>query len=291
MGYAYDAKQMRRVLAEILHTNLGQAQWEWLEQRRQQFASGQDSTRYTMTYSAIPRFVGKTIIEPEEVLRRSMQEIRRGFTLRAWPADRIARSWWLLHLPTEDSSVYFRSVERLFLAAEMNEQVALYGSLPLLAFPESFTPRCAEGVRTNIGDVFEAVALDNPYPAEYLEEGSWNQLVLKAFFMDVPVNRIQGLDQRANPKLAHMLSDYAHERWAAGRPVNPLLWRPVGPFLDEALYEDMRRLEETGSEVEKKAAVLACRASSFAPARSLAERFPQWDQQAEQGELNWEALS
>lgn len=291
MGYAYDAEQMRRVLSEILHTNLDQAPWEWLQQRQQQYTTGKEAAWYTMIFSAIPRFVGKTIIQPEESFQHRLQETRRGFILQAWPADRIARSWWLLQLGIEDPSAYSRSVERLFLAAEMNEQVALYGSLPLLAFPESFTARCAEGIRTNIGSVFEAVALDNPYPAEYLEEASWNQLVLKAFFMGVPVNQIQGLDQRANSKLAHILSDYAHERWAAGRPVNPLLWRPVGKFMDENLYQDMLRLSDSGSDVEKKAAILACRASSFGPAHSLLERFPQWKQEAERGELTWELLS
>lgn len=290
MEYAYDAEQMRRVLSEILHTHLDQAQWEWLEQQQQQYAAGKAGSWYTMIFSAIPRFVGKAIVEPGQSVKSRLQDIRPGFTLGAWPADRLARSWWLLQLPVADSAAYIRSVERLFLAAEMNEQVALYGSLPLLAFPESFTRRCAEGVRTNISSVFEAVALDNPYAAQYLEEGSWNQLVLKAFFMDVAVNRIEGLDQRANPKLAHILSDYAHERWAAGRPVNPVLWRPVGPFIDAELYKDILRLSESESDAEKKAAVLACRASSFATARSLLERFADWNQQAERGELDWESL-
>ncbi len=69
----------------------------------------------------------------------------------------------------------------------------------------------------------------NPYPSERFAENRWNHMVLKAIFVGSPLHPIQGLDARANPPLARMLCDYAHERWAAGRPVSPELLRCVGP--------------------------------------------------------------
>ena len=39
-----------------------------------------------------------------------------------------------------------------------------------------------------------------------------------------------------------MLRDYAHERWAAGRPVAPELWRCVGPFAEGAALDDLARV-------------------------------------------------
>src|SRR5690606_25892594 len=104
---------------------------------------------------------------------------------------------------------------------------------PLFAWPAQWISRCAEGIRSNMAPVLESIMYDNPFPAEQLDENSWNQMVLKAFFTDKNVNRIYGLDARANRSLALTLSDYAHERWAAGRSVNPLLWRLMSGYIDD----------------------------------------------------------
>ena len=71
--------------------------------------------------------------------------------------------------------------------------------------------------------VFEAVALGNPYPAAHLADPAWNQLVLKGFFTGADIGRIVGLEGRRNPELGRMLADYARERRAAHRPIDPRL--------------------------------------------------------------------
>ena len=80
-----------------------------------------------------------------------------------------------------------------FTAAEVNELVALHGALPVLAYPRKFTVRCAEGIRSTVGDVLQPL-FAIIYPAEYLEEAAWNQLVLKAF-TEKEIDRI-GLDKK-----------------------------------------------------------------------------------------------
>jgi hypothetical protein len=97
-------------------------------------------------------------------------------------------------------------------------------------------------VRSAVKPVFEAVAHRSPYPSEFLDEPAWNQMVLKALFIGSELAPLQGLDERANPELAEVLLDYAHERWAAGRPVSPELWRCVGPFAQERALEDLERV-------------------------------------------------
>jgi hypothetical protein len=86
------------------------------------------------------------------------------------------------------------------------------------------------------------------------DEAGWNQLVLKALFIETALAPVQGLDRRANPTLMRMLCDYAHERWAAGRPVSPELWRCVGPFADGPAREDLARVLRTGTDAERAAA-------------------------------------
>ena len=156
--------------------------------------------------------------------------------------DRLCRVWLLLHINSSDKDKYFHTIENLFLAAEMHEQVALYSALPVLAYPQHWRKRCAEGIRSNIGDVLLSIMCHNTYPSEQLDDAAWNQMVLKAFFTEKPVHQIIGLDERANKELSMILSDYAHERWAAHRTVNPLLWRCAGAFIDENLFSDMERV-------------------------------------------------
>ena len=126
-----------------------------------------------------------------------------------------------------------------------------------------------EGLRSNIRAVFEAIAHENPYPREHFDEHRWNHMVLKALFVGSRLAPIDGLDARANPELARILHEYAHERWAAGRPVTPELWRCVGRFAtgEMALADLARALGEGGAAA--RAAALALAASPAPGARGL----------------------
>jgi hypothetical protein len=126
---------------------------------------------------------------------------------------------------------------------------------------------------------------NNPYPSENLNDAAWNQLVLKAFFTDKAINDIIGLDERNNMQLAQTLSDYAHERWAAHRSVNPLLWRCIGPFINEDLLVDVRKLLSSSNQAEKKAAVLAIYSSGYEPAKKYLS--PEEKRDIEEGRLTW----
>src|SRR5690606_19888969 len=96
--------------------------------------------------------------------------------------------------------------------------------------------------------------LDNHYPARYLDEGSWNQLVLKAFFTDEYIPQIVGLTERNNEVLARTLVDYAYERSAAGREINPMLWILVAPYIDERAFALMsQRIASSDGLVERQA--------------------------------------
>ncbi len=82
-----------------------------------------------------------------------------------------------------------------------------------------FCSTIIDACRTNILPLFEAVACENPYPAQHFPERNFNQLVLKALFNGVALSRVVGLASRLNADLTRMAGDYADERRAAGRAV------------------------------------------------------------------------
>jgi hypothetical protein len=110
-------------------------------------------------------------------------------------------------------------VQTLFEAGEIGEQESILRTLSLWPEGARFLETGLLGCRTNARRVFEAIACDNAYPELYFPELGFNQMVLKAIFIEVPVSRIEGLDRRNGAELRRMARDYASERRAAGRPV------------------------------------------------------------------------
>lgn len=110
-------------------------------------------------------------------------------------------------------------VHALFEAGEIGEQESILRTLSLWSEGERFLETGLLGCRTNARRVFEAIACDNAYPERHFPELGFNQMVLKAIFIEVPVSRIEGLERRNGPELKRMAKDYASERRAASRPV------------------------------------------------------------------------
>jgi len=147
-------------------------------------------------YSRAARVVGKA---PVEVPGRG-----------TWGTDEIARALLLVRgLPPMDA----------WSRGDNRERQAVLKALPSLPSPAAYVDLAVEACRTNVLDVFCAIACENPYPRAQFPELNFNQMVLKAAFNGVALARIVGLAERLNPELARMASDFAAERRAAGRPV------------------------------------------------------------------------
>ena len=287
--YSYDIDAMNAAFLEILEKQLTPESREWLLQKSAEFSGPRAKMALNITFTSLPRKVGKQFIEPDSIIANELQKIRKGLRIQHWTIDRLSRAWVLLQVPAQNKEAYNDLIEGLFLAAEMHELVALYSALPLLAYPESWKLRCAEGIRSNIGDVLESIMCDNPYPSEYLDEPAWNQLVLKAIFTEKPLHRVQGLDERANQELANTLSDFAHERWAAHRQVPPMLWRCVGPFINDSIFPDIEKLAMSADHTEKEAAALACSMSKYHKAAELLRG--NLGDILKSGDVSWESIA
>lgn len=282
-------KLLRSLLVPIIQRQVAPVTFNWLEEKGKLINAEAGTAVLHASFSAVPRKTGRAITAISQSEFDQILEQHNGFMIKGWGIDRLCRLYLVVSI-NSDESIYSEKVEGLFRDAEMNELAALYSFLPVLHHPASWVLRTAEGIRSNIGTVLEAIMYHNSYPYQYLPEPSWNQLVLKAFFTDKDVNRILGLDDRANKALASVLVDYAHERQAAQRSVNPQLWRLVCKFLDENNISDIENLFEDGHITEKRAAVLACYHSNYEPARRLVEKEPAILADVKSNKLNWSLL-
>ncbi|TAH19623.1 MAG: hypothetical protein EAZ08_07945 [Cytophagales bacterium] len=263
----------------------------WLDQKITQLSTQFSKQAFYLTFTAASRFLGKTALNITANDLADANELSAGFYPENWTIDRAARVLFILYLPSEKAESHVEILEKLFQTAEMNELVALYSALPLLPFPEKYMKQCEEGIRTNISVVFEAIALNNPFPAKYLSENSWNQLFLKSIFTGRQIGRIQGVRQRANAALSQICSDYAHERWAAGRKVTPELWMPIAGFVNDEILEDLKKLKDSTDILQQQAFVLICLESMNSKAKELVNQLPTLKEQAEKGVFSWESIS
>lgn len=276
---------IKQNLWDIIVLNTSESEAEWLQNR------AASSRMDLMTaFVAAPRFLSKKIISINQDQQFALNAEIPGFSVEGWSLVRLARVWLLTQLDPSDKEDYIKDIETLFDTAEMNELVALYAALPVLSYPDQWLFRATDAVRSNMGFVFDAIALHNPYPEKHFSELAWNQLVLKTIFNDKPIHFIEGLDNRANEKLAMTLSDFAHERWAAGRSVPAQVWRLAGRFMNTTLLADMQHLFDSEQVDDRKAAALACNDSSLAPAHYLLAKYIDLEKSVKSGTLAWADL-
>jgi hypothetical protein len=108
---------------------------------------------------------------------------------------------------------------RLFQTGDSAERCAILRAMASTPDPAAMLGTAIEACRSNVANVFEAIACENAYPAAWFPEPAFNQMVMKAVFSGIALRRVSGLDDRLNPELERMAKDFAAERCAAGRPV------------------------------------------------------------------------
>ncbi|MEX2574313.1 MAG: EboA domain-containing protein [Balneolaceae bacterium] len=285
-----DFKKLQSAMLAWLKRRLKNDSFRQFESVYNSIRKGAEDWKIFSSFSAVPGYTGKNRLNPGENEKSEARNLRRGWLPDRWQADQLGRTLLVLGMAENNLKNFGDRLENLFVSSDLGEAVALYQSLPVLPQPLDLQARAAEGLRHNITTVFNAVALDNPYPADYLEDDAWNQMILKALFVDSPLYRIQGLEKRANPDLAHMLVEYAHERWSAGRTVSPELWRPVGPFIDDATVGDIERVLAGPGEIQKQAAALALLDAGSAGAKELLNEYRNILDTVTKGNITWDEI-
>ena len=203
----------------------------------------------------------------------------------------MSRIYLLIYVLEQDREFYEPKVSQIIQVADQGELVTFLKYLSLLPDAGSFRDAGVEALRTNIAPVFDAIALSNPYPPQFFNDQQWNQMYLKAAFMGRNLADIIGVDQRSNAELTRIISDYAHERWAASRDIDPMIWRPVTGFLNASLLEDMARLLASENQAENIAGALCCFHSGDEAARKLLRQYPELQIAAASDKINWNSIN
>jgi hypothetical protein len=250
----------------------------WLSDRHQH---ADISKAFFINFGLIGRKIPRKTVQLDNRLLNRLQLVNPGFDPAKWTVDDLCRLSLMLSLST---GINKNIIGTLLAAADMREQVIIYRSLPFLPNAEDFVLLAVDGIRTNMIDVFDAIALDNIYPFRHFTDDAWNQMVLKAIFMERPVYRILGIDERRSDKLAGILFDFVHERWSAGRLVTPELWRLVRGHLNPAIFSDLKKVIGENAELATQAAIKAMEESGYQDAL-------QWLQKKNlSSTLSWEQI-
>lgn len=243
-------KKAKEILLKIASQHI--SAHDWLENQLREEPDFAASDFY-LSFNLIHRKIADDSIAYTSSEIEEFEEIYPGFKPGNWHARAISRALLVLSIPDGNRK---KVLDDLFATGDIQELETLYRILYLLPDPGNYQYRGAEGIRTNMTRVFDALALDNPFPAKYMEEGPWNQMVLKAIFMQRPLYRIVGLDDRLNENLARIACDFAHERWAASRKVTPELWRLLTGFKSDKRLEDIKRVCSSDEMLESEAGKL-----------------------------------
>ena len=206
----------------------------WLDQKLNMIKSDQE---FFISFALVNKKIPRDHLQPTLEQIKNFHRANCEFTIENWRLDQLCRLSLLMNYPL----LNLRNLTKLISVADTQEQITIYKSIFYLENASQYTPLVVDGIRTNIIDIFDAIALKNLYPTKYFSEDQWNQMVLKAIFMERPIYQIKDIDLRRNEKLAHILFDYARERWAASRLVTPELWRMIRGYLTKDQFLEMKK--------------------------------------------------
>ncbi|HEU4647399.1 MAG TPA: EboA domain-containing protein [Burkholderiales bacterium] len=278
-----------KLLREWLLRQLEPARGAWLDAQLASLQADSSEEALGIALGMVPRKLGKAALELGDADLAAAEKALPGWDPRGWSVTDAARILLLASLPRAGKP-FAQRFRALCQSADVEELATLYRGLPLYPEPAALEPQVGEGLRSNVRAVFEAIAHRNPYPQAQFDAHRWNHMVLKALFIGSPLAPIQGLDARANAELARIMCDFAHERWAAGRPVPFEIWRCVGPFAEGPALEDLARVLQKGEAIEKRAAALALAACPDSRAAQLLQAVPGLAGDISLKRLSWATL-
>lgn len=273
-------------LLSVLSLYTEQEALTWLNHRIEKLASEKSARDLFMTYTLLASKFNDNSIASADLKSDTISYI----TSQNANYLQVARIYLLVRALEIDEDFYGPKVANIIQVADTGELVTFLKYLVLLPHPERYKATAVEALRTNIATVFDAITLSNPYPAKYFNDQQWNQMYLKAAFMERDLSLILSVDDRGNEDLTRIISDYAHERWAASRKIDPLFWRPVSKYMNDQLLEDMQHLFSSDNVIEQRAAALCCYHSNNSNAKELLNNHKVLKEKIDTNKLTWNTI-
>ena len=275
-------------IGEILEKNLTEAEFQWIRNNVDSILRTRETSKLYLLYSLLgSRIAIDPINFDTDGLPEATYLLGQNINKRE-----LSRLYLLIEALETDFEYFSAKVAKIIELADTTELITFLKYLVLLPQADYFKSTAVEALRTNITPVFEAISMRNPYPSAYFDDQQWNQMYLKAAFMQLDLAAIVDVDERSNADLARIISDYAHERWAASRQIDAMIWRPVSKFMNEVLLTDMKRLLDSNDPSENKAGALCCFYSEDDVALSmLSDKRPDIMKQIEQSNLDWNNIN
>jgi hypothetical protein len=198
----------------IVEANAEPTAVQWLTSAVGELRTGPDRNRLRIAFARCGRMLGAR--RPDVAAAADLPAaVGPSWALRDYGRAIVVLEM-LARLPPGD---HVPVIDQLLRTGELAEQCSLLRMLMLLPQAERFVETAIEACRTNAEDVFSAIACENPFPSAYFPQPNFNQMVLKALFMSISVDRIVDLRNRVEAELVRMARAYADERRAAGRTV------------------------------------------------------------------------
>ena len=221
--------QAIELLSAWLKTRLPIDAFAWFDNELRGLQTQPEQARWFKALGMAPRKLGKADLQPSQVELQAAQTLRQGLDPTEWSVDQTARIAFTLAFYQGDEAGFVQHVAMLIDTSEINELLAIFRGFALFPHPQALEPKAREAIRSTMRPVYEAMSHRNPYPFEFFDEAAWNQMIVKAFFLDSSIWQIQGVDERYNADLSEILISLVQERWAAGRFIAPEIWRCAVP--------------------------------------------------------------
>jgi len=217
-------------LIREIFPSISEAKQEWLQKALQTISTSDQISEDLGLYSAMAkRKLGPALLTHSAGIDNEFSTIN----LQRWSIADAGRLILLItaiqHAPEQSQSI----IVNYYKMGDESEHIALIQGLIIFAPADFLTELALDVGRSNNLEVLAALILDNPYPACFYNEQEFNQMVLKALFLGLSIERIEGIQQRANADLTRMGENYVVEREQANRSVPVDIWLAIGPFASD----------------------------------------------------------